>query len=97
MVHVKESVGAAFAQRRERRSEDCQAVVKVLTEAMIARGGGKVQARCRQDPDVHGLAAGPSEPPDDALFNNGQKLCLLWLREEHDLVQEEGAFMRLLE
>jgi len=91
MLGQGNDVHTALAQRRQQDAEAGQAVEKVLAKPSLARRGGKILARCSQDPDVQGLVAGAAQPANRPLLQRGQELGLQRYREGADLVEKESA------
>jgi hypothetical protein len=87
----KASVLASLAQWRQGNHEDGQPVVEVLAKSPRAYGLLKVAVRGRDDQDVDCPGPRSSQRPDFTRLDHRQQLRLEALRQQPDLVQEQGA------
>ena len=90
----RDDVGEAVTERRQRDRDDADPVVEVLAEASVADGGRQVAVGGGDDPDVDrdGAAA---DRGHDALLQRAQQLGLHGEIHVADLVEEQGAAVRL--
>src|SRR6185437_10817556 len=97
MLDEERDVLAAFAQRRELHGDDVQPVIEVLAERVLRDHLREIRVRGADDPDVdlHGVRV--ADALELALLQYAQQLRLQRGTHRRDLVEEECAFVRLLE
>src|ERR1700722_9566007 len=90
-------VGRAIPQGRHAKSNDIQAVVKILAEAAIGDGFEQIRVRSGDHSYIDRKRLRTADALDLALLQNAQQLDLQRERHFTDFVQKNGASMRLLE
>jgi hypothetical protein len=86
-----------LAERRHAHFEDGEAVEEVAAEAAGRDVLRERAVRRRDDAHVDGARFGLADAPDLACFEDAQQLRLLLERKLADLVEEDGAAVRVLE
>src|SRR5262245_23359940 len=93
----EEHVLAALPERGEDELHDGQPVVQIGPEAPLPDRELEVIVAGAQDGDVDGLAARRAQPAHRAILDDLEKFALHRLREQTDLVEENGAGVGQLE
>ncbi len=93
----EDHVAPPLPQRGQAQGHDPEPVVEVLAEAALADSGLEVLVRGADDPRVGRLGVGAAQPAHGARLDHGQQLGLQRLRQQADLVEEDGALVRGLE
>jgi hypothetical protein len=88
---------AALAQRWEAQRKDVDAVKKILSEFSVAHQGFEVAVSGDDDAHVHGDGAVAADALDLSFFEHAQQFCLHGEWHVADLVEKDGAVLRLLE
>src|SRR2546427_695190 len=66
-------------------------MVELLAKPSPPSPSLQVLARGRDDPDVHLLGTRTAQPPDRALLEGREQLCLQVLGQQPDLVEEQNS------
>ena len=96
VLRENQDVGAALAERRQRKRDDGEAMVEVLAKVVARHRGAKILVGGGHDPHVGGLGARAAQTAHRALLERREELGLERRGEQADLVEEQRAAMREL-
>jgi hypothetical protein len=91
-----DDVLTSLPEGRQRKRQDREPVIEVLTEAPRPRRRQEILAGRGHDPHIDQLAPRAPQPPDRALLQHLQQLGLERRRQEPHLVQEQHPPVRHL-
>ena len=86
-----ENILAAFAQGRQLKAHDTDAIVKVFPEFMFARHGLEVAVGGADQPDVNNAGVNRANSANFVLLNKAQQSRLSFHGQLANLIQEESA------
>src|SRR6266851_943605 len=97
MVCKRQDIGAALAQRRNRKRKNIQAEIEVLAEAARFHGGGEIDVGESDEARLDAQRLRAAEAFERAFLQNAQKFSLRSGRERGDLIENDGAVAAELE
>src|SRR5438132_6301623 len=97
VIDQERDVFRTLPQGRQVDDDDAQTVVEVFAKALFGNGAFNIEVRRRDDPRVDTNRPARADRPYLAVLKNAQQLDLHGERHLSDLIEEDGAAVRLLE
>ena len=97
MLDQRGNIFATLAQRRQAQGKDEDAVEQVLPEFSVAHERLEIVMSGDDHPHIHGNRAVAADALDFTLLKHAQQFRLHGERHVADLIEKDGAVLRLLE
>src|SRR6185369_4342735 len=95
MVCQQHDIGASLAQRRRAKLDHVQAMEQILAELFLVNGFDNVAVGGRYEPDINAQLFVSAHACEAAVLKKAQQLGLERTAHVANLIEEDGAMVRL--
>jgi len=97
MLRQQRNVLATFPQRRDLKADHVEPMKEIFAETSFTNHRFQIAVRGSDDAHIHGNRLRPPDPLESLLLKHAQEFDLSVGRQVADFIEEERAFVRLLE